>query len=364
LAFLLKSAGMNELEPPVRESAYALVPATSVSDADLGAFAAVLGPRAPSYEQIRASWWRRAQPPCAVAAVHKETGAMVGLCGGRPSEWMIGGRAVPAVAICDWYVHPGHAGKLIGKRMVQHFQRPDRMLYAISISDVAVAYLQKLGWSGPFASSLMVAFLPGLAGAALSFLRPRSDVEFRDHVLRAGAPLAGLEGELDRLEARRVPGSRDHMRRGSSEWSWRLSVCGDHSYRLSIARSAGDPVGYVAVRRTAAGRIRQLGKRAAAAVTDLVAIDDDADLLRALARRALAMAAQSRAVAALAATTNPAHRKALAAAGFLSPALPLVGSALARRSPVFMWLPKGAGAALAADRMELTFADAAVDLDL
>src|SRR5882757_8112574 len=145
--FLLKSARMNDREPlPPRKSAYALVPAASIRDHALGAFAAALGPGAPSLDQIRASWWTRAQPHCAVAAVHIETGTMVGLCAGRPSEWIIAGQTVPAVAVCDWYVHPNHAGKLIGKRMVQHFQRPGRMLYGISISDVAIAYLQRRCW--------------------------------------------------------------------------------------------------------------------------------------------------------------------------------------------------------------------------
>jgi len=359
---------MNDREPPnPRKSAYALVPAASIRDDALGLFAAALGPGAPSFDQIRASWWRRAQPHCAVAAVHVETGTMVGLCGGRPSEWIIAGQTVPAAALCDWYVHPNHAGKLIGKRMVQHFQRPDRMLYGISISEIAIAYLQRLGWAGPFASSLMVAPLPRLGRAALSLFPTRSDLDFSDHVVGAGAPpgsVASFGGDLDRIESRRAPGSPDHMRRGASEWSWRLSVCGDHSYRLSIARKAGEPVGYVAVRRIALGRIPQLGKRRAAMITDFVAMDDDPKLLRALARRALAMAGELRAVAALTTITNPSHRRALAASGFVSPAFPLIGGALARRSPVFMWLPKGAGATLKADHMELTFADAAVDLDL
>jgi hypothetical protein len=365
---LLKSARMNDREAqPSRKSAYALVPATSISEDALHAFAAALGPGAPSQAQIRASWWRRAPPDCAVAAVHVETGGMVGLCGGRPCEWIIAGQTVPTLALCDWFVHPAHAGKLIGKRVVQHFYRPDRMVYAIAISEMAVAYLQRLGWVGPFASSLMVAPLPRLSRAALSFFPLRGDFTFSEHLVGGGTPSGSFESlaeDLDHIEARRAPGSADHMRRGASEWAWRMSMCGEHSYRLSIARKAGAPAGYVAVRLMAAGRIPQLGGRQAAMITDFVAVDDDPTLLRALARRALAIAGEMRAVAALAATTNASHRSALAASGFLSPAFPVIGGALARRAPVFMWLPKGPGAALAADHIELTFADAAVDLDL
>ena len=42
----------------------------------------------------------------------------------------------------------------------------------------------------------------------------------------------------------------------------------------------------------------------------------------------------------------------------------MIGRALRRRSPVFMWLPKGPAALLKADGMALTFADAAIDFDL
>jgi hypothetical protein len=350
--------------PSSHKSAYVVVPATSIAEDTLIAFAASLGPRAPSSDQILSSWWRRAEPHCAVAMVHEETRAMVGLCGGRPCEWSIGGQQVSTVAICDWFVAPGHAGKLIGKRILQHFYRPDRMLYGFSVSDVAVAYVQRLGWVGPYSSCLMVAPLPRVSSTALSFLRCPRNLEFSDHVVSGGEPLGPLAADLDRIESSRAPSSPDHMRRGSEEWSWRLSICGDRSYHFCIARRAGEPAGYVVVRRMEGGRVPQLGKHAAALITDLAAVDDDPKLLRALAGRALAIAGKLRAVAALTITTIPAHRRALAVTGFVSPAFPLIGRALSRRSPVFVWLPKGPASQLKADGVSLTFADAAVDFDL
>jgi hypothetical protein len=154
------------------------------------------------------------------------------------------------------------------------------------------------------------------------------------------------------------------MQRGSKEWAWRLSLCRDRRYQFCIARKDGAAVGYVVVRRMEPGRIHQLGKHPAAVITDLVAVDDDLRVLRALARKAVAIAGDLRTVAALTVTTNPIHRRALAASGFVSPAFPLLGRALARRAPVFMWLPKGPASQLQADGMSLTFADAAIDLDL
>src|SRR5262245_56259160 len=168
---------------PFRKSAYILVPATSIAENDLIEFATALQPDGPTPDRLLASWWRGAEPHCAVAAVHEETGAMVGLCGGRPCNWIIGGRSYPAVAICDWFVDPKHGGKLIGKRMVQHFQRPDRMLYAISISDIAIAYLQRLGWVGPNDSCLMVVPLPRISRLALSLSQRQRDLELGLHVV-------------------------------------------------------------------------------------------------------------------------------------------------------------------------------------
>jgi hypothetical protein len=69
-------------------------------------------------------------------------------------------------------------------------------------------------------------------------------------------------------------------------------------------------------------------------------------------------------VAALATTTVPAQRKALTAAGFLSPHVPLLGAMLAARSPRFMWVPEGPAAQLTTEGLALTFADSDADFNL
>jgi hypothetical protein len=112
------------------------------------------------------------------------------------------------------------------------------------------------------------------------------------------------------------------------------------------------------------GRSRRLDTLGAAIITDLVAASDDPAILRALASRTVAIAAELRALVVVTATTMPAHRSALARMGFVSPALPLIGRLLLERSPQFMWLPRDAALPLRADVMELSFADVAIDLDL
>jgi len=343
---------------------YVLVPARAIDDSRLIDFAGSVWPEQRPNFRVTSSWWRRAEPNCAIAAVHQPTGAMAGLCGGRPCQWTIAGRTLDAIAICDWYVASGHTGQGLGKRLVQHFDTPDRFLYAFSISDAAIANFKKLGWTGPHRSPLMVLPLPRLAGMALSLLADGGGVELMERELGGGDPLGALGTELDHIDAARGRDPGAHMRRGASDWSWRLSICGGRRYRFCIARRADEPVGYVVVRRLAPGQGRQLDKLATAIITDLVAVNDDPKVLRALALRAVAIATQLQTTIVLATISALTHQTVLTKVGFVSPAFPMIGRFLGRRSPQFMWLPRGAAAALRADEMMLTFADVAIDLDL
>jgi GNAT superfamily N-acetyltransferase len=349
---------------PSRPSDYDLVPAKSVAERRLVDFAAAVWPDRSPHEHFLAGWWTRANPADAVAALHRSTGEMAGICGGRPCEWTIAGQFVPAVAICDWYVAPAHAGKGLGKRLVQNFQLPGRFLYAFSISEAAIANFKKLGWEGPFRSALMIVPVPRLVAIPWSLTAGRSGLELRDHEMGEGEPLGALAPDLDQIEASRGGHEPAHMRRGAQDWSWRLSLCGNRRYRFCVARQAGRPVGYVVTRAMAPGSSRQLGGLRASLVTDLVAVDDDPKVLGALARRSVAIAGELRAAIAVVATTATAHRAALARAGFLSPSFPVLGPMLARRAPQFMWLPGGQFVSLSAENVAMTFADAAVDLDL
>jgi GNAT superfamily N-acetyltransferase len=340
---------------------YDFVPANSVDDRRLTEFAAAVWPDRSPEEHFLTGWWKRAAPAGAVAAVHRATGQMAGICGGRPCEWTIAGEVTTAVAICDWYVAPTHTGKGLGKRLVQHFEAPGRFLYAFSISDAAIANFTKLGWLGAYRSALMMLPLPRVAGLPWTLTAGRGGIELRDQEIGGGESLGALAADLDQIEASRGSDESAHMRRGAQDWSWRLSLCGDRRYRFSVARRAGKPVGYVVGRALRPGRT---GRLRSAIITDLVAVNDDAEVLRALARKAVVIAADLRATVALTVTNAGAHRTALARAGFLSPSFPAVGKVLARRAPQFMWLPRGRAVALTSDRLAVTFADAAVDLDL
>jgi hypothetical protein len=347
-----------------RSAEYAVVPARSIDDARLVKFAAAAWRNRPPYDRILASWWRNAAPECAVAAIHQPSQAMVGLCGGRPCEWVIGGEVHPAVSICDWYVDPRHEGRLIGRRILRHFQLPGRFVNAISISDLATAYVGRMGWTGPYPSWLMAMPFPRLRGIGHRGVRAGSGLELVERAVAGGDALGMLGADLDRIEAARMRGALSHMRRGAGDWSWRLSIYPDRIYRFCVARRNGEPVGYVVVRHMKPGSSRQLGKLQGAMITDLVVVNDEPEVLRALGVQAASMAAEMSAAVALFVTTSRAHRRALTAIGFLSPGFPLLGRLLARRSPVVMWWPRGPGASLVPDGIEMTFADSAVDLDL
>jgi GNAT superfamily N-acetyltransferase len=347
-----------------RHGQYALVPAHDIDAGRLVDFASRVWRERPPYERILASWWRHAAPDCAAAVIHQSTGTMVGLCAGRPSEWVVAGRMCPAVSICDFFVDPRHEGKLLGRRLLRHFEAPGRLLNALSISDVAAAYLGRMGWLGPYASSLMVMPLPRVAGVFHRAMVKRAGLDMSDHAIAGGQMPETLRAALDRIEAARADDAPAHMRRGASEWSWRMSIYPDYTYRFCLAYRGAQPLGYVVVRAMTPGRSRQIGRLRAALMTDLVALHDDATTLRVLAARAAAIAAELGAVLALFVTTASSHRRALATIGFVSPDFPVLGRTLARRAPTYMWLPQGPGVGLAAENMTMTFADSALDLDL
>jgi Acetyltransferase (GNAT) domain len=347
--------------PKMTPDRYVVVPAQSIDAEQLMKFADVVWPNRPR-ERILATWWRRAAPDWAVAAIEGKSGRMVGVCAGRPATWMIDGRAHPAVAICDWYVAPDHEGKLLGRRLLRRFETPERLLYACSMSEAAAAYVGLMGWVGPHTASLLALPLPRLARLPLALLRPRGIV-LEEHVLEGGGTLGPLAADFDRIEANNTT-ARARMRRGAEEWAWRLSVCGERQYHVCLARRGGDPVGYVVVKRITPGASRILGRRAGAIITDLVALDNDPAVLRALVHQAVAVAARLRVVVVLVVTTLTAHRRALIASGFLSSSLPVVGGFFRRAAPIFMWSPRGPGAGLAGNDFMFTFADSDVDLAL
>jgi hypothetical protein len=342
---------------------YTLCPAKQIDDDALIRFAAAIWPERADREKILRSWWRNAAPECAVAAVHLPTRSMVGICGGRPCDWVIAGKTYPAVSICDWYVDPGHEGKLLGRRMLRRFEAPGRFLNAISISKAAIAYLSRLGWVGPYRSCLMMMPFPRLGRIYHLAVRQGSGLDLEEHTIASNQALGALRADLDRIEGARASNAPAHMRRSADDWAWRLSIYSDRLYRFCIARRDGEPVGYVVVRRMA-GTSRALGRHKGALITDLVAINDDREVLRTLAMKAVSAAAEMRVAVVLYVTTSSAHRRALTAIGFLSPGWPVLGRLLERRAPVFMWSPRGPGKELAPDRTEMTFADSTIDLDL
>jgi GNAT superfamily N-acetyltransferase len=353
---------MNGPSVQPRAQGYDFVPARSVDAARLIAFAAAVWPDRP-HDQLVARWWRRAEPGCAVAAIHEKSGAMAGFCSARPSDWVIDGKSVPTIAICDWYVDPAHAGKGIGKCLTQHLEMADQFVYTFSLSEAAIANFKKLGWAGPRRAALMVLPLPAVARLGAALLGRRTSLEIEDVLVSPESPaLAALGLQLDRIEASRRSDGGARMQRGAAEWRWRLSVCGSRSYHFCLARRAGEPVGYAVLRRLTPGSSRQLGRIPGAMLTDLVAVHDEPAVLQALATRAAAVAAKLGAAIVLAVTNQPGLQDALGKAGFLSPTTPLLGSALLHRSPHYMWVPSGPGAQMTAEKMALTFADSDVDL--
>jgi len=138
---------------------------------------------------------------------------MVGLCAGRPSEWIIEGRSHPAVSICDFFVDARHGGRLLGRRLLRSFEAPGRLVNAISISDMAAAYLGRMGWRGPHASSLMVLPLPLLAKIGHALMVRRGGLALKDHAIAGTQMPETLKADLDRIDAITAHDAAAHMRR-------------------------------------------------------------------------------------------------------------------------------------------------------
>jgi hypothetical protein len=355
---------MGDDDRAAQSTNYGVVSANSIDAERLIDFASRVWPDRRPHERILSSWWRHVAPSCANALVHHASGAMVGLCAGRPSEWIIANQVYPAVSICDFFVDARHGGKLLGRRLLRTFEAPGRLMNAISISDVAVAYVKRMGWVGPHTSTLMAIPLPLLAKVTHALLVKERGLVFKNYAISGGSIPDVLKHELNRIDAMRAPDEPARMRRGGREWEWRVSIYPDRVYRFCIAYRGVEPVGYVVTRRVTSGRSRLIGRVPAALIVDLLAAHNDPGVLEALAARAIATAAKLSAVAAIFITTAPCHRDALTAIGFLSPRFPVFGRMLRAHAPSYMWLPRGAGVDLKADQMTMTFADSALDLDL
>ena len=354
---------MTERDPAALGD-YILAPANAVDEQRLAAFAAAVWPDRP-ITPFMSSWWRRAAAEHAVAVIHRVSGSVAATCAGRPSQWIIGGKRHGAVAICDWYVAPGHGGRLIGRRLLRNFIRPDRLVYGYSLSDVAIQYVRRLGWVGPFRSTLLLLPLPQLALLARAALARRDGLSTEEYRIVGSELPRSLSDALDNIEARRAH-KVAHMMRGSDEWSWRLGLLGsDRHYLFCVVSRNGAPAGYVAVRRTLPRTSRLLGRLPAALVSDVVAVDDDTAVLRRLAACTATLAGELGAAVALAASTEPTHWRAFAAVGYLSSELPVIGPRLlAPRAPEYIWLPRGPGADLVPGQIAMTLSDSDVDLKL
>src|SRR5262249_60807119 len=115
-----------------------------------------------------------------------------------------------------WHVAPDHKGKLLGRRLLRRSETPDRLLYAFSMSEVAAAYLGRLGWIGPHASNLLALPIPRVMRLPLALAPPRGGLALWGHVGAGGRTHRALAGGFDRIE-RNNSSARARLRAGSPE---------------------------------------------------------------------------------------------------------------------------------------------------
>ncbi len=258
------------------------------------------------------------------------------------------------ISICGWYVHPDYVGRGAGQLLVRDFERTAAFLNTLSISDAAARSFAKLGWVGPFRTSLRLLPAPIFRRSAAGEIDIQS---FRASAEQFPDKLAEA---LTVLEADK-PLSQLRSRRSADSWRDRLRVNPGRRYDFHILYAGRRPFGYFAVRPTDGEAGRQYRLARLHYVVDAIFNRDDPELLGAAFRALPAQVAPS-AGALLLCTSAPAIAAAASAAGWLDEDSLLIGARLAAKAPLYM--VAGGFAPLAAADIRLTFADSDLDFNI
>lgn len=312
---------------------------------------------ADSTERIAAKWWLHKDFAHAIAAIDDQGGHVAGMVVAVPSTWpTLEGDTVATVSICGWFVAPNYAGMGLGKRLVRYFDDVAPGQNALSISDAAIRSFSALGWTGPWATRLMMLPLPGIRRSP----RQRDGFSLASHSVRQASLPPELVDALDHIEATR-PAHRIRRRRTASDWRAILSVWPERTYHFHVASRDGEPDGYFVIRATDA----QAGSKYRLArlhyVSDIVTNSDAPEALDFLASRVGPAAPLSAGVLMLCAN-DEALLARLAGHGWLSEHSRTIGPLLARKAPQFML--GGALADVPQTAASFTFTDSDVDLNI
>ena len=335
-------------------------PVRRLDAARVEAFAREVWPDDDERHNILQSWWMTTDADVATAAVEIDSGRIAGLCVGVPSEWDIEGQKVSAASICSWYVSPHFMGRGLGKKLVQSFAARSPYLNTFSISAAAIENFRKLGWIGPFRSSLLLFPLPGLRTAA----KHRTDGITISSFVTSGRDIAPeLGAALDRIDRER-PRSPQRRRRTGDDWRRHLGYVPGRSYDIQIVGDERGPIGYFALRAADQQAGRQYRAARLHYVTDLAVNRDDPATLGIILRAIVAARSVRGAGAILLCTTDDRVARAARHNGWMSDQTPLIGPRLADKAPLYM---KGDGFKDGGPDgldLQLTFFDSDVDLNI
>lgn len=273
-------------------------------------------PQAPSFEYVAA-----------------ESGKMLGYYAAIPYPYEIGGRRVTAGMVCDVMTHPDERGRGVFTDLGRHALaemtagepafvtgypiRPEVMgghlragwsvafelpMFLLALRTDAILATRRLGWAAPLANLGAAAYRGALA--------PPRVADGLEVLTGPPAELLG-SGEFATFVERWSSGVPNHLVKTSDFYRWRLGAPGTEYHAVLVRRSG-------AIAAAAVGRVAELQEIPSFAVLDMMALDDDADGLRAL-HRGIREAAERRRVEAIVTmmSRSSAKRYSLGRFGFL-----------------------------------------------
>lgn len=307
---------------------------------------------------ISQRWWFRGDHNNIFFAYDENESKIAGMVVFLESYWPVNNaRPMRVASICGWYTSPDYFGKGVGKFLARSIEERFEGVNALAISASAEASFKKLGWYGPYPTSLLLLPFPGLRKKLWGAGR------FRLRIFK-GVTAGFLPGELinyfNFLEEAR-PSNCYRRRRNADDWIARLQSEPSRRYTFGIVESDQKPVACYAIRSTdnRSGNIYRLSNMFI--VSDLIVNTHDAETLDFIAA-CMVTGLPFNAGSLLVCSTDSAVISTFSRKGWMSERSRVVGRQLASKAPEFML--GGALAKLSPSDIVMTFCDSDLDFNI
>lgn len=308
-------------------------------------------------EDILSKWWIESERADTIVAFDEIKQRVAGIVVGIKSRWPLpDGSISDTVSICGWYVAPEYAGQGLGRLLVCWFDETTTSKNTLAISKDAVRGFQKLGWIGPFRSSLLLLPFPVFRRSP----RPKAGFSLKSYDVYGDHLSDDLVSALEYIEQAR-PETQIRRLRPVAAWQSHLRVHPNRAQRFHVLFDGDVPIGAFVIRATDDGAGAIYRRARLHYVTDIVLNRYDKATLEFLAHSIGPLAPKS-AGALLICTSDARISMALKKAGWLSEQSIGIGKYLAAKAPLYML--GGALAQVPGRDALFTFTDSDADLNI